>query len=54
MNATIHWSNGRITKVNAYYNESYSSFENRLLETYGHYNVRIMLHVRIGEGFYIK
>ena len=54
MSAFIHWRNGRVTKVTAYYNESVSSFESRLLKCYGHYNVRISLSVREGESFNIK
>ena len=54
MKAFVHWQNGHVTKVTAYYNESVDSFESRLLKCYGHYSVRIMLYIREGEGFYIK
>ena len=54
MKAFVHWQNGHVTKVTAYYNESVSSFETRLLKCYVYYNVRIMLSIREGEGFYIK
>lgn len=54
MNAFIHWNNGHVTKVGAYYNESIYTFKDRVLRAYGKYDVRILLSVRIGEGFYIK
>lgn len=54
MKAFVHWPNGHVTKITAYYNESMNSFESRILKCYGHYNVRIMLSVREGESFAIK
>ena len=54
MKAFVHWQNGHVTKVTAYYNESVESFESRLLRCYGHYSIRIMLCTRENEGFYIK
>lgn len=54
MNAIIKWNNGHITKVGAYYNESISTFETRVLKSYGKYDCRIILNVREEEGFYIK
>ena len=54
MNAFIKWPNGYTTKIGAYYNESVSTFEHRVLKSYGKYDVRILLSVREGEGFYIK
>lgn len=54
MNAFIKWQNGHTTRVGAYYNESINSFESRVLKSYGKYDVKILLSVREGEGFYIK
>lgn len=54
MEAKIFWNNGYTSRVGAYYNETIKAFENRVLKSYGQYNVRIMLCPYNNEGYYIK
>jgi hypothetical protein len=54
MVAKIFWNNGHISKVGAYYNETVQTFEERVLKSYGKYDVKIMLCPYNTEGYYIK
>lgn len=53
MKAIIFWNNGHTTNKDAYYNETVNDFKNRILKSYGKYNVPIMICNHSGEGYYI-